>query len=311
VNEQRREQYALESALQTPAEREQNNAHRRELRNELDAEERAQVNEQRREQYALESALQTPAEREQNNAHRRELRNELDAEERAQVNEQRREQYALESALQTPAEREQNNAHRRELRNELDAEERAQNNHGRRETYAERRARNLGKTRNNFIRYLARGTMAQGYVNGNLWVPVSTSLVAENMEHINFESQCRASCQTCITLERTEGTTYRSLCMPLPQIWLNPIKLSSYSTHMFRTRSIRVQSVAPNREVERTRQSIVQVCYRTLLLLLLPAKILQREPCHTHTIFQPVRSLHPSCTLYFFHGHVPQLSISK
>jgi hypothetical protein len=153
--------------------------------------------------------------------------------------------------------------------------------------------------------------MAQGYVNGNLWVPVSTSLVAENMEHINFESQCRASCQTCITLERTEGTTYRSLCMPLPQIWLNPIKLSSYSTHMFRTRSIRVQSVAPNREVERTRQSIVQVCYRTLLLLLLPAKILQREPCHTHTIFQPVRSLHPSCTLYFFHGHVPQLSISK
>jgi len=30
VNEQRREQYALESALQTPAEREQNNAHRRE-----------------------------------------------------------------------------------------------------------------------------------------------------------------------------------------------------------------------------------------------------------------------------------------
>jgi len=34
VNEQRREQYAQESALQTPAEREQNNAHRRKLRNE-------------------------------------------------------------------------------------------------------------------------------------------------------------------------------------------------------------------------------------------------------------------------------------
>ena len=98
-----------------------------------DREECAQVNEQRRRQYAQESALQTPEEREQSNAHRRELRTELDAEERERVNDQRRNLYAQESAQQP-------------------AEERAQVNDGRRETYAERRARNLGKTRNNFIR---------------------------------------------------------------------------------------------------------------------------------------------------------------
>jgi len=137
VNEQRRQQYAQESALQTPQEREQNNAQRRQQYAQESAlqtpQEREQTNAQRRQQYAQESALQTPEEREQTNAQRRELRTELDAEERERINAQRREHGAQERAEQTPVEQEQNNARHRE-------------------TYAERRARNLGKTRNNFIR---------------------------------------------------------------------------------------------------------------------------------------------------------------
>jgi hypothetical protein len=113
--------------------RAQVNEKRRRLRAEQTEEERSQVIEQRRKQYAQESALQTPEEREHTNAQRRELRTELDAEERERVNAQRREHDAQERAEQTPVEQEQNNARHRE-------------------TYAERRARNLGKTRNNFIR---------------------------------------------------------------------------------------------------------------------------------------------------------------
>jgi len=57
IKENRREQYAQESALQTAEEREQTNAHRRELRNEMDAEERERVNSIRREHDFHESVL--------------------------------------------------------------------------------------------------------------------------------------------------------------------------------------------------------------------------------------------------------------
>ena len=137
INEQRRERYAQKRALQTPAIREQNKTRRREQYAHESAqqppEQREQTNARRREQYAHESAQQAPEQREQTNARRRDLRNDMNAEEHERVNTLRRDQYAQGSAQQP-------------------AEERAQNNHGRRETYAERRARNLGKTRNNFIR---------------------------------------------------------------------------------------------------------------------------------------------------------------
>jgi len=126
--------FALEMPCRrTPEAAERDRARKRRKRADQSAEDRARVNHQRRERYAQKRALQTSEEREQSNVRRRELRIEMDAEERETVNERRRDQYAQESA-------------------QLPAEELAQVNTGRRETYAERRARNLGKTRNNFIR---------------------------------------------------------------------------------------------------------------------------------------------------------------
>jgi len=120
-------------SLQIPEIWDHINARRRDLRHDLNAEEREIVNDQCREQYALDSTLQTPREREQTNAQCREhdaqMRAQQDPEVRVQCNARRRDQYA-----QQPA------------------EECAQVNDGRRETYVEHRARNLKKNRSNFSR---------------------------------------------------------------------------------------------------------------------------------------------------------------
>ena len=78
MNEQRREQYALDSTLQTPGEQEQTSTQRREhdsqMRAQQDPEVREQGNARRRDQYAQRNAQQP-------------------AEERAEVNDGRRETY--------------------------------------------------------------------------------------------------------------------------------------------------------------------------------------------------------------------------
>ena len=113
-------------------------------RSDKPAQDRESINKRRRDRYAQ----RTLQERENDNARRRKKRAEQSEEERAQVNEQRRrlrDEQSEEECAQV-------NEQRRRLRDEQSEEERAQVNDGRRETYAERRARNLGKTRNNFIR---------------------------------------------------------------------------------------------------------------------------------------------------------------